>query len=116
MSEENPNYEELLKQEQAAAEDAEALAKAEQVAVMKQLALEGAEIEADALEDFLAVIPGEDEESILQAVGAIKGFMAPVYVDPQVASGPRRSPKNVRVDFDAIGRQMYEKIKHKIRR
>lgn len=112
--EEEAEFKTLYEQSQARIAEIEAQAKASELSAKKQALLLEAGYPADKLADVTDYITGEDEESLKESIERFKVVAPPVkaYVDPQSGAGNRKQPDQK--DGTEIGKEMYERIKHRL--
>lgn len=112
--EKEAEYKTLYEQSQARIAEIEAQAKASELSAKKQALLIEAGYPADKLADVTDYIMGEDEESLKASIERFKVVAPPVkaYVDPQSGAGNRKQPDQK--DGTEIGKEMYERIKHRL--
>lgn len=114
--EESSEYKSLYEQTKAKLEEIETQAKLAQLTSKKQTLLLSAGYTAEQIAEISELVIGEDEDAIVESVERIKKLIPvkPIYADPQVGGTQRQTPKTK--DEAEIGREMYQRIKGKLRR
>lgn len=111
--EEEAEFKTLYEQSQARIAEIEAQAKASELTAKKQSLLLEAGYTAEKLADVSGFITGDDEESLKASIERFKAVAPPkTYVDPQSGAGNRKQPDQK--DGTEIGKEMYERIKHRL--
>lgn len=100
-------YEQALQEKEQARQDA--------LRISKSHALLKAGYADEQAELLVKLVDGEDDEAIAESIKRIQATI-PVqdnYADPSAFNGAKAKPKTA--DAEEIGRDLYERIKHKVR-